>query len=337
MGGAKWWKGLDSNQRRRAPADLQSAPFSHSGTLPPPVFWDLGCVVNGGWGGVETRMEQMRMQDRTAGRPGERSGGRPGGNSGGKRDGGSRHDGGRRGGGGGGAELWIYGVHPVAAALGNPARRVRRLVLTAEAEAVLEGLVAKPWAVPAERVERERLDGLLGRGVVHQGMALQADPLVPPSLTEALKRPGPVLVLDQITDPRNVGAILRSAQAFGAAAVIAQERHAPEEGGALAKAASGALERIPLLRTVNIARALIVLKAADLWVMGLDARAQTMLDAGALGGRRAALVLGSEDEGLRRLTRETCDELVALRMAGGMESLNVSAAASVALYEVCRR
>ncbi|HQT89580.1 MAG TPA: 23S rRNA (guanosine(2251)-2'-O)-methyltransferase RlmB [Acidiphilium sp.] len=280
------------------------------------------------------------MEHRTAGRQGGRHDGRLGG---GPRRGEGRHGEGRHGEGrhgegrGGHAELWLYGLHPVAAALSNPARRLRRLVVTEEAEAVLAGLVPKPWAVPAERIERERLEQILGRGVVHQGMAVQTDPLVPPSLTEALRRPGPILVLDQITDPRNVGAILRSAQAFGAAAVIAQERNAPEEGGALAKAASGALERIPLLRTVNISRALIVLKAADLWVMGLDAGASTVLDASALGGRRAALVLGSEDEGLRRLTRETCDELVSLRMAGGMESLNVSAAAAVALYEVCRR
>ena len=232
--------------------------------------------------------------------------------------------------------LWLYGIHPVEAALANPARRLRRLVLTEEAEAALAVRLAKPWAIPAERIDRDRLDQMLGRGIVHQGAALQTDPLASPTLADALKRPGPVLVLDQITDPRNVGAILRSAQAFGAALVIAQERNAPEEGGALAKAASGALERIPLLRTVNIARALIALKAADLWVMGLDAGGATRLSGSSLAGRRAALVLGAEGEGLRRLTRETCDELVSLAMPGGMESLNVSAAAAVALYEIIR-
>lgn len=232
--------------------------------------------------------------------------------------------------------LWLYGIHPVESALANPARRLRRLVLTEEAEAALAARLPKPWAIPAERIDRDKLDQMLGRGIVHQGAALQTDPLAPPSLADALKRPGPVLVLDQITDPRNVGAIMRSAQAFGAALVIAQERNAPEEGGALAKAASGALERIPLLRTVNIARALIALKAADLWVVGLDANAATRLTGAGLGGRRAALVLGAEGEGMRRLTRETCDELVSLAMPGGMESLNVSAAAAVALYEIVR-
>lgn len=232
--------------------------------------------------------------------------------------------------------LWLYGIHPVEAALANPARRLRRLVATEEGEAALAARLPRPWAIQAERIERDRLEQMLGRGIVHQGVALQADPLAAPPLAEALKRPGPILVLDQITDPRNVGAIMRSAQAFGAALMIAQERNAPEEGGALAKAASGALERIPLLRTVNIARALIALKAAGIWVMGLDAQGSARLSREALGGRRAALVLGAEGEGLRRLTRETCDELVSLAMPGGMESLNVSAAAAVALYEISR-
>ncbi|CAG4928763.1 unnamed protein product [Acidocella sp. C78] len=235
-----------------------------------------------------------------------------------------------------GGGFWLYGLHPVEAALANPARRLRRLLVTEEGEATLAARLPQPWAIQPERVERDRLEHMLGRGIVHQGIALQTDPLVAPTLADALKRPGPVLVLDQITDPRNVGAILRSAQAFGAAMVIAQERNAPEEGGALAKAASGALERMPLLRTVNIARALIALKAAGLWVMGLDAAGASFLSRDALGGRRAALVLGAEGEGLRRLTRETCDELVSLPMPGGMESLNVSAAAAVALYEIIR-
>ena len=162
-----------------------------------------------------------------------------------------------------------------------------------------------------------------------------ADPLAPPSLQHALERPGPLLVLDQVTDPRNVGAILRSAAAFGAAALITQDRNAPEETGALAKAASGALETVPLLRAVNIARTLIALKAAGLWTIGLDTGGAT-LSGPALGDRRIALVLGAEGEGLRRLTRETCDEIAGLRMPGTMESLNVSAAASVALYELTR-
>ena len=206
-------------------------------------------------------------------------------------------------------------------------------MLTEEAEAALPG---KPWPLQPERTDRARLDQLLGRDVVHQGAAVLADPLAPPALTAVVERPGPLLVLDQVTDPRNVGAVLRSAAAFAAAGVVAQDRNAPEETGALAKAASGALETVPLLRAVNLARTLVALKAAGFWTVGLAANAPP-LSGPALAGRRVALVLGAEGSGLRRLTRDTCDELAGLAMPGEMESLNVSAAASVALYELNRR
>ena len=235
--------------------------------------------------------------------------------------------------------LWLFGIHPIAAALANPARLLRRLLLTEEAEADLASRLRQPWPVQAERCDRARLEQLLGRGIVHQGAALLADPLPMPSLAQALERPGPVLVLDQINDPRNVGAILRSAAAFGVACVISQDRNAPDETGTLAKAASGALEVVPMLRAVNIARTLVALRAAGLWVIGLDASGST-LSGPALANRRVALVLGSEGEGLRRLTKETCDEIAGIAMPGGsarLESLNVSAAATVALYEMARR
>ena len=227
-------------------------------------------------------------------------------------------------------------LHAVAAALANPARRLRRLVVTEEAEAALAQRLPPPWPLQPERVERGRLDQLLGRDIAHQGAALLADPLAPPSLQYVLDRPGPIVVLDQVTDPRNVGAILRSAASFGAAAVITQDRNAPEETGALAKAASGALETMPLLRAVNIARTLIALKAANIWVVGLDAGGGTLAGP-ALAGRRVALVLGAEGSGLRRLTRETCDEIAGFAMQGAVGSLNVSAAAAVALYELTRK
>jgi 23S rRNA (guanosine2251-2'-O)-methyltransferase len=236
--------------------------------------------------------------------------------------------------------VWLYGTHAVAAALGNPARRLRRLVLSEDAQAALATERPMPWPIQPEIVGRDRIDQLLGArpgsGIVHQGVALLTDQLVAPPLLDALKRPGPILVLDQISDPRNIGALMRTAQAFGAAMVIAQERNAPEETGALAKVASGALELIPLLRIVNISRALIVLKSANVWVVGLDGTAPGRLDGAAFAGRRVALVLGNEGEGMRRLTRETCDEVLALGMPGGMESLNVSAAGAVALYELTR-
>jgi len=236
--------------------------------------------------------------------------------------------------------VWLYGTHAVAAALANPARRLRRLVITEEADASLTAELPKPWPIQPEIAARDRIDQLLGAragsGIVHQGVALLTDQLAAPALLDALKRPGPILVLDQISDPRNIGALMRTAQAFGAAMVIAQERNAPEETGALAKVASGALELIPLLRIVNISRALIVLKASNVWVVGLDGASENRLNGAAFAGRRVALVLGNEGEGMRRLTRETCDEIAALSMPGGMESLNVSAAGAVALYELTR-
>ena len=231
--------------------------------------------------------------------------------------------------------VWLNGIHPVAAALANPARRPKRLVLTEEAEAALLTRLPLPWPIAAERIERSRLDQLLGRDTVHQGAGLLADLLTPPSMAAVLARPGPILVLDQVTDPRNIGATLRSAAAFGAAAVVLQDRNAPEETGAMAKAASGALETVPLLRAVNLARTLVALKAAGLWVIGLDAGAPPLSGA-ALSGRRVVLVLGAEGDGMRRLVRETCDELCGLAMPGDMESLNVSAAATLALYELTR-
>ncbi|WP_419727812.1 23S rRNA (guanosine(2251)-2'-O)-methyltransferase RlmB [Lichenicola sp.] len=234
-----------------------------------------------------------------------------------------------------GAANWLYGTHPVIAALANPQRRLRRLLLTDEAEAGLAARLGGPLPLAAERTDRSRLDALLGRDAVHQGMALLADPLATPTLDQVLQRPGLILVLDQITDPRNVGAILRSAAAFGVAAVILQDRNAPEETGTLAKAASGALEVVPVLRAVNLSRTLVALKAAGLWTVGLDAGG-SRLDGASFKDRRVALVLGAEGEGLRRLTRETCDEIAGLVMPGTMESLNVSNAAAVALYEMVR-
>lgn len=223
----------------------------------------------------------------------------------------------------------------MAAALANQQRRLRRLILTEEAEAALTRTLTPPWPLPPERTDRARIDQLLGRDIAHQGAALLADPLAQPSLAAVLERSGPIVVLDQVTDPRNIGAIMRSAAAFGAAAVITQDRNAPEETGSLAKAASGALETMPLLRAVNIARTLIALKAANVWCVGLDAAGKPLSGA-FFAGRRVALVLGAEGEGLRRLTRETCDEIAGLSIKGVVESLNVSAAAAVALYELTR-
>ncbi len=232
---------------------------------------------------------------------------------------------------------WLHGLHAVAAALANPRRRARRLLLTAEAEAELAARLPRPWRVQAEIVDRQRFQTFLPEDAVHQGAALLVEPLPPVPLDKAIAgSDGPVLLLDQVTDPRNVGAILRSAAAFGAACVVMQDRNAPPETGALARAASGALEVVPVAREVNLSRAIVALQKAGFWVLGLAGEADRTLAEALPRDRRVALVLGAEDAGLRRLQRETCDELVRLPIAPGVESLNVAAAAAVALYEVVR-
>ncbi|MFN6954654.1 MAG: TrmH family RNA methyltransferase [Acetobacteraceae bacterium] len=234
---------------------------------------------------------------------------------------------------------WLHGLHAVAAALANPRRGIKRLLLTEDAEAALAARLPEGWRrrVQPERADRARFATFLPEDSVHQGAALLVHPLDPPPIEEIIAaRPGPVLLLDQVTDPRNVGAILRSGAAFGAACVIVQDRHAPPESAAMARAASGALETVPLLREVNLSRALLWLQKQGFWTMGLAGDATRTLAEALPRDRRVALVLGAEDTGLRRLQRETCDELVRLPIAPEMESLNVSAAAAVALYEIAR-
>lgn len=234
----------------------------------------------------------------------------------------------------------MYGLHAVAAALANPRRGIKRLLLTEDAEAALDARLPAGWRdrLRPERVERARFATFLPEDAVHQGAALLVHPLPPLPIEEVVAaRPGPILLLDQVTDPRNVGAILRSAAAFGAACVILQDRHAPPESGAIARAASGALEMVPLVREVNLARALRWLQRQGIWTLGLAADARRTLAEALPRDRRIALVLGAEDSGLRRLQRETCDELVRLPIAPGVDSLNVSAAAAVALYEIVRQ
>lgn len=229
-----------------------------------------------------------------------------------------------------GKGYWIYGQHAVEAALLNPARVIYALLATKEAEASLPETTHQPRIV-----SREELDALCGKEAVHQGVCLNVEPLENPALVDVIDRPGPILVLDQVTDPRNIGAILRSAAAFGAAALIVQDRHTPEETGTMAKAASGGLDIVPIIRETNISRTLQGLQKAGFWVVGLDAGG-VRLDRNQLGERRIALVLGAEGAGLRRLTRETCDEIASIYMSGPMESLNVSNASAVALYELTR-
>lgn len=253
-----------------------------------------------------------------------------------------RRPGSRKGESGPGSGQWLYGWHAVLAALANPDRNCRRLMAAAgAAERLTEMSAALDTATPqVEIVDRGDLEAVLPPGAVHQGVVVQADPLPAPdfkALVQDLAEipDSRVVVLDQATDPRNIGAVLRSAAAFGARAVIMQDRHAPEATAALAKAASGALETVPLVRVVNIARALRALKEADFWLIGLDGGGDIPL-AGASPGGRITLVIGAEGGGLRRLTREACDALVRIPIGPAVESLNLSTAAAIALYELAR-
>jgi len=244
----------------------------------------------------------------------------------------------RRPAGGGEAARWLWGTHPVLAALANPARHPHRLLLTAEAQQSLRGRL--PTVPASELADRRQLDQLLPPGAVHQGIALSVDPLPEPDLALACAPLAAarnlVVVLDQVTDPHNIGAILRSAAAFDARAVIVTDRHAPEATGVLAKAASGALEAVPLVRVTNLVRGLDQLAELGYWRIGLDGEAEKTL-AQVATGDNLALVLGAEGAGLRRLTREHCDLMARLPISGKVESLNVSNAAAVALYELARQ
>jgi 23S rRNA (guanosine2251-2'-O)-methyltransferase len=231
--------------------------------------------------------------------------------------------------------LWIYGIHAVKAALGNPRRASRRCVLTENAAANIGASLLKN--VMAEITDPERISRLLPHGSVHQGAALACDPLPRLDLDDILSMPGRkiVLILDQISDPQNVGAILRSAAAFDAAAVVVQDRHAPSESGTLAKAASGALDLVPYVTVVNIARTLEQLGRAGFWRLALGSDAGRPLGE-AIPSGDVALVLGSEGAGLRHLVRARCDGAASIPIGERMPSLNVSSAAAIALYE-CRR
>ena len=234
----------------------------------------------------------------------------------------------------------LFGRHAVMAALSNPRRTVRALTGSAETAAELAEVVAalpetRRQALPVPRTATaEEIAALVGEGAVHQGLVARVDPLPDTALEEVLDAAGPqalLMVLDQVTDPHNLGAVLRSAAAFGADAVIVQDRHTPQVTAVVAKTASGALDVTPLVRVTNLARALRSIQEAGFWCVGLAEEGPVALDTLDLSGR-AALVMGAEGDGLRRLTRETCDQLVHLPTRAPIRSLNVSAAAAIALH-----
>jgi 23S rRNA (guanosine2251-2'-O)-methyltransferase len=224
----------------------------------------------------------------------------------------------------------FWGRHAVSAALDNPDRKVVRAWATRDAAEFM----AFPKDVAVTLADVADLGRLVPSDAPHQGVVVEVEPLEDQwlgDLFNTASEQATLLVLDQVTDPHNVGAILRSAAAFGALGIVTQDRHSPPESGALAKAASGALERVPWVRVVNLARALEEMAEAGFWRIGLAGDAETML-ADALGPKRVALVLGAEGPGLRPNTREHCDSLARLPISDAVESLNVSNAAAVALY-----
>lgn len=231
--------------------------------------------------------------------------------------------------------FWIYGIHAVTAALQNEGRKKLKGMATTEGLQKL-GL-AWPKAVPLQMAAGKDLDRVVGQGAVHQGVAVQVLPLegldicdIPGIMAKKTVR---LMLLDQVTDPHNVGAILRSCAAFDVDALILPQAHAPEETGALAKAASGALELVPMIYAKNLAQAMRDLKDMGVWLMGLSEHAAQSLRTQDLSGH-LGVVMGAEGQGLRRLTAELCDYNVRLPVSAAFQTLNVSTAAAITLYEV---
>ena len=238
------------------------------------------------------------------------------------------------------AEQVLFGLHAAEAALSNPKRIILHAYLTDNAAARLGPLIAKRNA-PVTALLPPDLDGLLGGGAVHQGAVLHVEPLVQPSLEEFLnalpeEELAAIAMLDQVTDPHNVGAVLRSAAAFGVAALIVQDRHSPPLSGTLAKAASGALDYVPVISTVNLSRALERLKEHGFQCFGFDSEGADRFERSAAASPRAVFVFGAEDKGLRRLVREGCDAVFALAAPGPIKSLNISNAAAIVFYEAAK-
>jgi 23S rRNA (guanosine2251-2'-O)-methyltransferase len=233
--------------------------------------------------------------------------------------------------------LWLYGLHAVKAALANPRRKVKRcLVTTRAAEEIGPKLLGR---VRCEIADGNTVDRALPPGAVHQGVALLCEALGRQTLENVLQpseRRRIVLVLDQISDPHNAGAILRTAAAFGVAAVVVQDRNSPPETGVLAKAASGALDIVPVINVVNISRTLEELQKLGFWRIALAGDGEGTLKDAAADNGDIALVLGSEGSGIRRLVREHCDAGAYVPIDSAMESLNVSNAAAIAMYELRR-
>lgn len=232
-----------------------------------------------------------------------------------------------------GKDIYLYGKHPVSLALENKNRQVKEVLLLSGAQ----DKISIPKNVPFKFVSKEQIEAHVGKEAVHQGIIARCAPLPALDIIDIIenaenKDKELIVILDQVTDPHNIGAIMRSAAAFNAGAVIVPQNGAPDETGVLAKSASGALELIPLVRVKNLSRAMDELKEAGFWCIGLDGYAKHSIYQTKLP-KKAVIVMGSEGDGLRRLTSEKCDDTVKLPMNPKVESLNVSNACAVTLYE----
>ena len=232
-------------------------------------------------------------------------------------------------------DLIIYGHHAVISALKNPNRKIKKLLITSDNKKEIEALCLN---IPYQVTERKDIEKLLPKDAVHQGFALFCHKLENIPLEDLIaksktKEKCHILILDQVSDPQNIGAIIRSCAAFNALGLVVQDKNSPEETGSMVKASAGTIEYMPISRVTNLNRAIEKLKENDFWVMGMDGYATTTIDKINKSGK-TAIVMGSEGKGLRRLVEENCDSTVKLPIAENVESLNVSTAAAIALYEL---
>lgn len=236
--------------------------------------------------------------------------------------------------------LIIYGKHPVFAAIANPKRQINKILTTTDNANELKAACLKAKRTPdiVTTVDRKEIDKLFPTETAHQGFALFCSRLASYSIEDVIEMSSKldkchVLILDQVTDPQNIGTIIRSAVAFNTLAIIMQDKNSPLESGAMDKAAVGAIEHMPIVRVTNLSRAIEQLKKADFWSIGMDGYATTTLDKINKSGK-TAIIMGSEGKGMRRLIEESCDISVKLQISPLTESLNVATAASIALYEI---
>jgi len=234
-------------------------------------------------------------------------------------------------------QLIIYGRHAVISALKNPKRQIKKLLISAENREEIEGLNLN---IPYTTIDKKEFAKILSQDAVHQGFALYCNRLETYDIEDLIalaenKQRCHILILDQVTDPQNIGAIIRSCAAFETLGLVVQDKNSPLESGAMDKAAAGTIEFVPIARVTNLSRAIEKLKNADFWVMGMDGYAETTIDKINKSGK-IAIVMGSEGKGMRRLVQENCDSSVKLPISPNVESLNVSTAAAIALYELSK-